>query len=40
MKGIEIFIQMKNPFAQISLVTKCTASQSLRKKFKKKFVGF
>jgi len=40
MKSIETFIQMKNPFALISLVTKHTTSPNLSEKFEKKIVGF
>jgi len=40
MKSIEIFIQLKNPFAQISFITNLTTSPNLSEKFKKKFVGF
>jgi len=40
MKSTEIFIQLKNPFAQIIFVTKLTTSPNFIKKFKKKFVGF
>jgi len=40
MKGIKIFIQLKNPFTQISFIAKHLTSPNLSGKFKKKFVGF
>jgi len=40
MKSIKILIQLKNPFTQISFITKLTTSPNFSKKFKKKFVGF